>query len=72
MEFNHGPVNEMYLNFTLDVKQIIVGGSMIIGSRDGPYMGTVDINLRTGSEDEDQTQTISKQYFHLSIDIKIF
>ena len=58
LEFNHGPVNETYLNFTLDVQKIIVEGSMIIGSRDNPYMGTVDIILSTGREDEDQYQTI--------------
>ena len=53
LEFNQGP-----FNFTLEVQNIIIEGSMIIGTRGDPYRGNVDIVMLTGNGDTDRTKTI--------------
>ncbi|OWF48083.1 fibrocystin-L-like [Mizuhopecten yessoensis] len=47
LEFDYGPVNDSYRNFTLSATDIlIIGGRLLIGSPSEPFLGQLDIVLR--------------------------
>ncbi|XP_060067607.1 fibrocystin-L-like [Ylistrum balloti] len=47
LEFDISPVNNSYRNFTLSVTDIIIiGGRLLIGSPNNPFLGQIDIVLR--------------------------